>query len=43
MFWLKIRTTTLEIEKREAGEALAKVHKRNLHLEIQLTHDKKNQ
>lgn len=43
MFWLKIIITTLEIEKREVGEALAKVQKRNLHLEAQLTHYKTNQ
>jgi hypothetical protein len=43
MFKLNIRVTTLEIEKKEACEALAKEHKRNLHLETQLTHDKTNQ
>ncbi len=40
MFQLKIIVITLENEKRETSEALAKVQKRNLHLEARLTHDK---
>ncbi len=32
----------LEKKKRETSEALAKIQKRNLHLEAQLTHDKTN-
>jgi hypothetical protein len=34
--------TILDKEKKETCEGLAKVQKRNLHLEAQLTHDKTN-
>ncbi len=42
MLQLKIKVTTLESEKRETSEALAKVQKRNLHLKAQLTQNKSN-
>jgi hypothetical protein len=42
MCQLKTIVTILENEKREIGEVLAKIQKRNLHLEVQLTHDKSN-
>lgn len=41
MCQLKTIITILEDEK-ETSEVLAKVQKRNLHLEVQLTHDKSN-
>jgi F0F1-type ATP synthase membrane subunit b/b' len=34
--------TIINKKKREIGEALAKVQKKNLHLEARLTHDKTN-
>jgi hypothetical protein len=40
MCWLKTRVIILEKEKRETNEVLVEVHKRNLHLDVQLTQDK---
>jgi len=42
MCQLKIKVTTLENEKRETSEVIAKVKKRNLNLEVQLICDKSN-
>ncbi len=42
MCQLKTKVTILENEKKETREVLAKVQKRNLHLEVQLTQDKSN-
>jgi hypothetical protein len=40
MCQLKTKVTILKVEKRVMSEVLTKVEKRNLHLEVQLTHDK---
>ncbi len=42
LFQLKTRVTNLKNEKKEIGEALVEVQKKNFHLEAQLTQDKLN-
>jgi hypothetical protein len=39
---MKTRVTILKNENKEIGEVLAKIQKRNLHIEAQLIHDKSN-